>query len=148
MSKRKPTVLARTLRRRQTYAEARLWGELRTLRALGVRFRRQHPIGHYIVDFVCLEKKLVLEVDGGQHNEEPGNQQDAERTAWLESEGYRVIRFWNNDVFSNMDGVGQRLAQFLEELSPSSSPSPLEGEGIRPLLCGSERNVESTRNGR
>ena len=94
---------ARRLRRNQTDAEARLWSRLRR-NALGVSFRRQHPLDPYIVDFVCLEARLIIEADGGQHNEERA-EHDARRTAWLREHGYDVLRFWNNDILSNTDGV-------------------------------------------
>ncbi|MBI3743722.1 MAG: endonuclease domain-containing protein [Chloroflexi bacterium] len=107
LARRKPNVLAnvRRLRRPQTPSEARLWSRLRDSRLLGAKFRRQHPIGQYIVDFVCLEQKVVIEVDGSQHSEDSAIAHDAERTAWLEGTGYRVLRFWNNDVSGNLDGV-------------------------------------------
>ena len=107
LSHRKPHVIAnaKTLRRSQTPSEARLWSRLRDGRLLGAKFRRQHPIGRYVVDFVCVEKHLIIEVDGGQHSEDSALAHDAERTAWLERKGYRVLRFWNNDVSGNLDGV-------------------------------------------
>jgi very-short-patch-repair endonuclease len=120
MSKQKPTDLVRMLRRNQTDAERKLWAQLRILRAEGTRFRRQHPIGPYIVDFVCLEKKLVFEADGGRHNEPDMLKQDTMRTAWLEREGYHVLRFWNNDVLLNMDGVMIKIREALDNQSPSS----------------------------
>jgi len=94
---------ARHLRRHQTDAEQKLWAHLRR-NALGVSFRRQHPIGKYIVDFICLDRKLIIEADGGQHDEERAAH-DAARTAWLEAQGYRVLRFWNNDILTNIEGV-------------------------------------------
>ncbi len=94
---------AAKLRREQTPAEAKLWDYLRAHRANGVHFRRQHAIGKYIVDFCAVRKKLVIEVDGAQHLEQ--QTYDAERTAFLESKGYRVLRFWNNEVLKNIDGV-------------------------------------------
>jgi len=97
--------LARTLRRNQTDAERILWNQLRNLQLDGVKFRRQHPIGNYIVDFVSLDRKLIIELDGGQHNEEQVKEKDAQRTKWFESEGYKVFRFWDNDVLSNTEGV-------------------------------------------
>jgi very-short-patch-repair endonuclease len=97
--------LARYLRRNQSEAEEKLWLSLWKRNLDGVKFRRQQPIGKYIVDFICLEKKLIIEIDGGQHNQSPIIQTDLQRTKWLESKGYRVIRFWNNDVLTNMDGV-------------------------------------------
>jgi very-short-patch-repair endonuclease len=94
---------ARQLRRNATDAEIRLWSRLRRKQLAGFRFRRQHPLGSYIVDFFCPEARLIVEVDGGQHGEE--NAHDARRTEWLEARGYRVVRFWNNEVLSNTDGV-------------------------------------------
>ena len=96
---------ARALRRNQTDAERILWNQLRNLQLDGVKFRRQHPIGNYIVDFVSLDRKLIIELDGGQHNEEQVKEKDEQRTKWLESEGYKVLRFWDNDVLSNTEGV-------------------------------------------
>lgn len=95
------TTRARQLRSNPTDAEIRLWSKL----------RRQAPIGPYYVDFVCLEKKLILEIDGGQHAVRQDF--DAKRTRWLESEGYRVIRFWNNEVLGNLDGVLESIRRAL-----------------------------------
>lgn len=78
----------------------------------GFKFRRQHPIGRYIVDFVCLEEKLIVEADGGQHNESTN---DSARTAWLASKGYRVIRYWNNEILTNTDGVLEAILVALKE---------------------------------
>ena len=93
---------ARELRRNMTDAERALWRRLRMRQLAGQRFRRQQPIGDYIVDFACPAARLVVEVDGGQHAEE---ERDAARTRWLESRGYRVLRFWNNEVLGQIDGV-------------------------------------------
>jgi very-short-patch-repair endonuclease len=93
---------SRQLRRDMTDAEKHLWQRIRT-QQLGVKFRRQHPLGGYILDFACVELKLALELDGGQHNEL--QTQDNVRTAWLESQGWKVLRFWNNEVLQNTDGV-------------------------------------------
>jgi len=101
--KKKPTKTARKLRAAQTDAETRLWFYLRGRRFAGHKFRRQYPVGPYIVDFICLQQSLVIEVDGGQHAERI--HEDAKRTAYLESQGLRVLRFWNNDVLGNMEGV-------------------------------------------
>ena len=92
--------LARNLRRTPTDAEIRLWSRLRRKQLAGFRFRRQHPLGPYVVDFFCAAAKLIVEVDGRQH----ANDGDA-RTRWLEARGYRVIRFWNNEVLANTEGV-------------------------------------------
>ena len=96
---------ARRLRHQQSDAERLLWSKLRGLQLEGVKFRRQHPIGNYIVDFVSLSKHLIIEIDGGQHNEEPRKEKDKRRTSWLQGEGYQVLRFWNNDVLTNIEGV-------------------------------------------
>jgi|SRR4029077_825270 len=105
------TARAQMLRKRMTDAERRLWSKLRMRQVEGFRFRRQAPVGPYVVDFICLELKLIIEVDGGQH---ATPQADAKRTAWLESEGYRVIRFWNNDVLKNTEAVLQSLYEALK----------------------------------
>ena len=104
-----PSSIARKLRKTPTDAEKRLWAKLREKQMDGFRFRRQHPIGPHVVDFFCPEAKLIVEVDGGQHTAEG----DADRTRWLESAGYRIIRFWNNDVLGNMAGVLERIAEAL-----------------------------------
>jgi len=96
-----PTRRARELRSAMTDAERALWQALRR-RRLGARFRRQVPLGPYIVDFACLEQKLAVEVDGGQHAE---SEYDAGRDAWLRAHGFRVLRFWNNEVLANLEGV-------------------------------------------
>jgi very-short-patch-repair endonuclease len=101
MPVRARTRRARDLRRNSTDAEQKLWRALRELRV--ARFRRQHPIGPYIADLACPAKKLVIELDGGQHAEQADR--DEARTIDLAKRGYRVVRFWNNDVLSNIDGV-------------------------------------------
>ncbi|MDO4245108.1 MAG: endonuclease domain-containing protein [Deinococcus sp.] len=98
------TERARQLRRNQTEAEDKLWHELRGSK-LGHKFRRQHPIGPYIADFACITKGLVVELDGGQHAEESARLYDAERTAYINAAGFKVVRFWNNEVLGNMIGV-------------------------------------------
>jgi very-short-patch-repair endonuclease len=96
-------ILSRNLRKRQTDEENLLWRHLRGKQVEGFRYRRQHPFGRFIVDFVCLEKRLILEIDGGQHDIE--KHKDEQRANWLLSEGYRVLRFWNSDVLTNIEGV-------------------------------------------
>ncbi|MBI4332316.1 MAG: endonuclease domain-containing protein [Chloroflexi bacterium] len=108
---------ARTLRREQTDAERLLWSRLRRKQLDGFKFRRQQPIGRYVVDFVCFERKLIVELDGGQHDE--ARQRDEERTAWLNKEGFRVLRFWNNDVFGNLEGVWEVIEGGLNEVTLS-----------------------------
>jgi len=93
---------ARNLRRNQTDAERKLWSVLRRRAVGGYYFRRQRPVGPYVVDFVCVKRKLVLELDGGQHAINVTT--DARRTEYLEQQGYRVLRFWNNDILGNMEG--------------------------------------------
>jgi len=105
---------ARGLRRQQTEPERILWNKLRSLQLDGFKFRRQHPIGEYIVDFINLERKLILEIDGGHHNEEQIQEKDEKRTKWLEGEGYRVLRFWNNDVLTNTEGVFLSIIEALK----------------------------------
>ena len=102
---------ARKLRRTSTDVERQLWHRIRDKQIDEFRFRRQRPIGKYIVDFVCLDAKLIVELDGGQHA--TNDEYDNGRTAFLESLGYRVVRFWNNEVIENMDGVLERLHENL-----------------------------------
>ena len=107
------TPLARRLRRDETQAEALLWRRIRARALLGRKFRRQHSIGPYVVDFVCIEARLVIELDGGQHNR--GAEGASQRTAFLERRGFRVLRFFNNDVLANFDGVLERITCALQE---------------------------------
>ena len=108
--------LARNLRRKQTEAERLLWVHIRNRRLDGYRFRRQEVIGSFIVDFVCLEKKLIIELDGGQHVDNAVA--DAVRTQQLEEYGYHVIRFWNDEVLTRTDDV---LSSILKELQMKTS---------------------------
>ena len=101
---------ARRLRRDSTEAEKRLWGALRA-KLPAYKWRRQMPIGPYIADFACFAERIIVEVDGGQHA--TTEQYDIERTDFLKAQGYRVLRFWNNDVLSNTDGVMERIAESL-----------------------------------
>ncbi|MBC7109313.1 MAG: endonuclease domain-containing protein [Methanomassiliicoccales archaeon] len=112
------TPLARKLRREMTEAERLLWYHLRNRRLAGFKFRRQVPIGPYIVDFLCPEKRVIVEIDGGQHNFPDERSRDLERTRFLESKGYKVLRFWNNEVLGNPEGV---LSVILEACQGSSS---------------------------
>jgi very-short-patch-repair endonuclease len=95
------------LRQNQTEAEAKLWARLRAHRMAGVQFRRQHAIGNYVVDFCSPRRKLIIELDGSQHLDQA--EYDLERTKYLQSLGYRVLRFWNNDVLDNTDAVLQAI---------------------------------------
>ncbi|MCK4403013.1 MAG: endonuclease domain-containing protein [Dehalococcoidia bacterium] len=107
------TNLARELRRRETNAEKALWARLRKSQLEGVKFRRQQPIGPYIVDFASFEKRVIVEIDGGQHNESEVRGRDEERAEWLKEKGYHVLRFWNNEVLVNMEGVLEVIRQAL-----------------------------------
>ncbi len=121
-------IRARALRSDMTIAESRLWYRLRAHR-LGHSFRRQVPVGKYVVDFLCLKARVAIEVDGGQHAD---NQRDAARDAWLESQGFVVLRFWNNDVLNNLEGVLERIAKTLKRTLPPSLTLPRKGGGNRP----------------
>jgi len=112
--------IARKLRKNMTDAERLLWCKLRN-KQLGAKFRRQSPIDKYIVDFVCFEKKLIIEVDGSQHL---GNRKDRERDKWFENNGFKVLRFWNNEVLKNVNGVLEMIRREL----PSPQSSPVKGE--------------------
>ena len=101
---------ARQLRVVMTDAERRLWSALRGRRLQGFKFRRQHPLGPYVLDFACVEHRLVIEADGGQHAD---CDTDRRRTAWLEARGWRVIRFWNNEILENTDGVLDAILRVL-----------------------------------
>jgi very-short-patch-repair endonuclease len=113
--------IAKTLRKRLTDAEQVLWKHLRSKRFSGLKFRRQQPIGNYIVDFVCFERRIVIEVDGGGHAIEKVKDKDDERDQWLKGEGFEVLRFWNNEVLQNIDGVLEVIRGYI--LSPSPAPS-------------------------
>ena len=125
----KQTERARNLRREQTDAESAL-GQLRKKRLDGLKFRRQQPLGPFVVDFVSFELRLVVEVDGGHHDQSDIRARDDERTLWIERSGYLVLRFWNNEVLGNLEGVLERISEIAEQgRSPSPQPSPVEGEG-------------------
>jgi len=108
------------LRQNQTLAEQRLWQQLRAKRSTALRFRRQYPIGNYVVDFVCLATRLIVEIDGESHNHMI--EADERRTQWLESQGFRVIRFMNSDVLKNTEGVTQAI-QIALAATPPPTPS-------------------------
>ncbi len=116
------TPYAKKLRRGATKAESRLWQRLRARQMEGYKFRRQQPIDNYIVDFVCLENKLIVELDGGQHA--AGQPEDKKRDHFMELNGFMVLRFWNNEVFENLEGVlGVIRKACLRDISPSPDPS-------------------------
>jgi very-short-patch-repair endonuclease len=116
-----------------TEAEKRLWYRLRAHRFQGASFRRQSPIGPFIVDFVCQSARLIVEVDGGQHSDAAA---DNKRDAWLTAQGYRVLRFWNDEVLRQTDSVLQVIATTLAETSPPSRPPPLRADGRPPPQGG------------
>jgi very-short-patch-repair endonuclease len=122
-----PNDRARQLRENATDAERRLWSALRDRRLRGYRFRRQHPIRNYVTDFACTRHQLIVEADGGQHAD---NEADRRRTAWLESEGWRVLRFWNNDILANTNGVIETILRELEAVDADKPLSRSAGEGL------------------
>ena len=121
--------LTRGLRRRCTKVEVVLWAKLRNKQLEGAIFRRQHPVGSYIVDFICLKKRLIVEIDGGQHANAEATVNDQQRTRWLVGQGYQVLRFWNNEVLANTQGVIEVLGQRLNQGPPSPCPLPSRERG-------------------
>jgi very-short-patch-repair endonuclease len=113
--------MAKGLRKNFTDTEKLLWRHLRAKQMEGYKFRRQEPMGSYIVDFVCQEKKIVIEVDGGQHAVE--REKDCERDKWLEGQGYKVLRFWNNEVLTNINGILEVIRNNLNHPLPNPPPS-------------------------
>jgi very-short-patch-repair endonuclease len=106
-------IRAKQLRKNSTDAERQLWRVLRSRQLAGHKFRRQQPLGGFIVDFVCFEKRLVVEVDGGQHNEPLQAANDSERSTWLEQQGFRVLRFWNHEILREIESVKETIARAL-----------------------------------
>ncbi len=153
-------IKAKELRKNCTDAEKIMWEILRAKNLFGLKFRRQQPIGKYVVDFVCFDKKLIIELDGGQHGEEQNRLKDDERTKYLEHLGYKVLRFWNNDVLHNIDGVTDVILSsvFVGEYvrwAENSSLPPLRGRvrerGILFIPClnpdGMAQNTRTNANG-
>lgn len=120
---------ARRLRRDQTEAARRLWARLRARQLCGIKFRCQHPIGQFITDFCCLEKGLVIELDGGRHalRAEADEKRSLLLSRLLSRHGYRVLRFWDNDVLDDIEAVLQQIADAAEH--PHPNPLPQQGEG-------------------
>jgi len=118
---------ARTLRQNMTEAEMRVWRILRSHQINGYKFRRQVPIGRYIADFVCHEARLIVEVDGGQHDR--SSPREAERSGFLQNEGYRILRLWNDEVLANLDGVHETIAGELGRITPTQT-LPHDGGGL------------------
>jgi very-short-patch-repair endonuclease len=121
---------ARKLRENQTDVEVKLWSRLRDRQLGDAKFRRQHPIGPYIADFCCVEQALIIEIDGGQHADQ--SSADQQRTNLMKNLGYRVLRFWNNEVHSNIEGVLERISEAIAR--PHASPRPQEGEWTKMLM--------------
>ena len=120
----------RELRKNMTAAERTLWRHLRLRQFAGYKFRRQQPIGRYIVDFVCFERKLVIELDGSQHSEQVPY--GLERSAWLEKQGFRELGFWDNQVFNETDGVKETIIGALHgpSYTPHLHPPPQGGRRV------------------
>ncbi len=118
---------ARELRKNPTESEQALWKHLRMRQLGGYKFRRQQPIGPYIVDFVSFEKRVIIEVDGGQHSQQV--EYDSKKTVWLEDQGYRVLRFWNNQVLKEIEAVKAIISKVLEDgvNTPHLNPPPQGG---------------------
>lgn len=109
---------ARTLRKNSTPWEQKLWNFLKGSKFFGFKFRRQFPVGSYIVDFCCVKKKLVIELDGGQHTKPFEKQYDETRDKFLASLGFQVLRIWNNDIDGNIEGVGEKIWAMLTNPHP------------------------------
>ena len=129
---------ARSLRKQMTLQEVKLWVYLRAWKNRGFHFRRQAPRGGYILDFVCLKHRLVVELDGGQQNFDAHARRDAQRDAHLAREGFRILRFWNNEVDENPEGVLMVIEEALREPPPGLTPTkpgfghpPPSGQGYR-----------------
>ena len=123
------STLARQLRRRSTDAEIALWRILRASSLAGIKFRRQQPIGPYIVDFISFSHHLIVECDGGQHADSAS---DTARDMWFAEQGFRTLRFWNHEILANREGVIQVILEAVTSPSPSrkrAPPSPIRGEG-------------------
>lgn len=134
--------LARRLRRDSTDAESRLWSRLRAQQVNGVKFRRQHSVGPFIVDFCSLKYKLVIEVDGGQHNVH--TTKDRDRDAFLVKQGYRVLRFWNHQALGDLNAVLDQIWEAVKR-PPHPTPLPPGGEGYQSgsqSLRGRERELQ------
>src|SRR5690348_7894668 len=117
---------AKSLRIALTDAERKLWFHLRSRRLDGMKFRRQHPIPPYIVDFTCLKARIIIELDGSQH----ANERDAARTRFLEARGFKIIRFWDNDVLRQTNAVLEAILSAVENRTLTPTPLP-EGEGLQ-----------------
>jgi very-short-patch-repair endonuclease len=122
--KRMSVERARQLRKAMTPHEVRLWVRLRDLKPLGFRFRRQVPLGPYVVDFACYQSRLVIEIDGGQHGRQDHSRRDAERDTNLTGGGFKVLRFWNDEIWSNADGVVATILRESNGRFSGQDPTP------------------------
>jgi very-short-patch-repair endonuclease len=120
--------LAKDLRKRLTATEQHLWKHLRGKQFEGLKFKRQQPVGKYIVDFMCFEKKIIIELDGGQHMQLLEKQKDGERDAWFEAQGYTILRFWDNEVLMNTRGVLEVISTYCQEHPPLNPLPSREGK--------------------
>jgi len=118
---------AKNLRKTQTLHEEKLWRYLRAKRFSGFKFKRQEPIARYIVDFVCYEAKLIIELDGSHHFESKSH--DENRDCWLEEQGFQILRFWNHELIKQTTNVLDEIWNALQVKTPSPQPSPIKGEG-------------------
>jgi very-short-patch-repair endonuclease len=133
------TKRAQRLRQNTTDAEQKLWRALRRNQIGELSFRRQHPIGAYVIDFYCPALRLAIEVDGGQHGGDAGHAYDDRRSRWLGSKGITVLRYWNNDVLSNLEGVLENIVHAIETLkSRRATPSRRASRADLPLSGGGE----------
>jgi len=140
---------ARRLRANATDAETKLWQYLKRMETSGSHLRRQVPIGPYVADFACMASRLLIELDGSQHGENFNRAKDDRRTRWLESEGYRVLRFWNNDIVENLDGVLDTIHAALYG-SRDTDPVPLKhlrSKRLHPTPARSARRPSPSRGG-
>jgi|APLak6261659701_1056019.scaffolds.fasta_scaffold02351_2 very-short-patch-repair endonuclease len=135
---------ARELRKNATACERLLWFHLRAHRLQGFKFKRQQPIGANIVDFVCFETRCIVEADGGQHNEQI--EYDARRDGWLKSQGFMVLRFWNNDILTNTESILETILSACLEYIDSPSPQPLSHQGRGAKALGSLSRQDETQN--
>ena len=122
------SLAARELRQKQTEAEKRLWFKLRDKQACGIKFRRQEPIGAYIVDFVNFDYKMIVEIDGSPHNKTETKINDGYRTQWLQSEGFKVLRFWNSEILNDINGTVEKIKDILNQCFHPHLTSPIQGE--------------------
>jgi very-short-patch-repair endonuclease len=138
---REKTRRARQLRQPLTAVEARLWGKLRGGRLEGLEFRRQHPAGPYILDFYCPQLRLAIELDGSQHGEEPQQQHDLRRSAWLAARGVTELRFWNNEVTQQLTGVLETIKSAADELRARGVTPTRRWRADLPLSGGGEEKA-------